>query len=611
MPVRFPKQGNDWWPLPADYPELGEDGKRLARINACSLQNTPDDFVTAWSFFRSYYLATTPEGFFYKRLKPSPPFHYEIVRFLAMHDRNAIAAPRASAKSTVIGAEVPLLLTLTRPYFKTALILAVDFMVERRFSQLMRQLTDNERIIEDFGTQKPSAQQGKQWNLHSLETRSGGALMGYSIEGRMRGERPDLIILDDPEFDERHSTDTRGRKEDLANVIFRTILGMLEEGSVMYWIGTMISRQSFLYYACTSDDPRFAVWNRHIFGAEWTDDATGERKYLWEGKWNNDSLARKKVELGAAAYAAEMLNQPISDEARILTIDPIKNTYVLDPPLLMSEEPLNSAATLMWHSKPKQHLRGAYQKYSAVFSEKLAGMFRFATLDFAPTTNRLSDFSCVMVMGLDKDDLLWLLDIWLGKVRDYKLIKILWDLAIKWRCKVLGVEAVAAQEQLYDRVRADLGEMSRDVGWHPSIIPIRYGAVSKANRISGMSWRFEMGRIKYPEHLKTSPMWRDLVYQTENFTMDLRSLDHDDAIDSVAMHQWLIKRRGVRIPIKERATESIRDHLTKGVTEFQGLDLPPVLGINAADIPASVLAGYRPTGIMDDEDDGYEDQLIL
>ena len=50
MPVVFPQMGNDFFPLPADYPELVSEGQRLARVNAVQLQGRPDLEVAAWAF---------------------------------------------------------------------------------------------------------------------------------------------------------------------------------------------------------------------------------------------------------------------------------------------------------------------------------------------------------------------------------------------------------------------------------------------------------------------------------------------------------------------------------------------------------------------------------
>jgi hypothetical protein len=86
-----PPQDNPLYPLPIHYHELGGDEQRLARLRAVANQETPDDLVWAWSFFRTRYLRQTPPGFFYKRWKPSPGFHYDMVRDVGRYARNGIS----------------------------------------------------------------------------------------------------------------------------------------------------------------------------------------------------------------------------------------------------------------------------------------------------------------------------------------------------------------------------------------------------------------------------------------------------------------------------------------------------------------------------------------
>lgn len=75
--TRPPK--SDMYPLPPDYLELDEEAQRIARVNACRLQETPEDLVQAWSFFRSWYFRQLPPGKWYKRYKPSPAMHYDLI----------------------------------------------------------------------------------------------------------------------------------------------------------------------------------------------------------------------------------------------------------------------------------------------------------------------------------------------------------------------------------------------------------------------------------------------------------------------------------------------------------------------------------------------------
>ena len=195
--IKGQREYNQYFPLPADYDSLSLDGQKDARLAVLHRQDTPLNLVLAWDIFRRIYLAGAGRLFFKNGFKESPEFHYEMLLDLWIHGRNAWAAPRGSAKSTVIGIEVPLLLALTRPHYEMTLGLATDRLVEERFDKLIQQFVENELILQDFGEMKPPRGR-KIWNHHQLSLINGAIIKGLSVMGKKRGGRPRLFILDDP-----------------------------------------------------------------------------------------------------------------------------------------------------------------------------------------------------------------------------------------------------------------------------------------------------------------------------------------------------------------------------------------------------------------------------
>lgn len=188
---------HELYPLCRDYAELTLDGQRQARLAVLHRQDTPQHLCEAWDFFRKIYLAGVGKLFYKNGFEESPDFHFQMVSDLGEYARNAIAAPRGSAKSTVIGLEIPLLLGLTRPHYEMSLGLATDRLVEERFDKLIQQFVENELILQDFGEMKPPRGR-KIWNHHQLSLLNGAVIKGLSVMGRKRGGRPRLFILDDP-----------------------------------------------------------------------------------------------------------------------------------------------------------------------------------------------------------------------------------------------------------------------------------------------------------------------------------------------------------------------------------------------------------------------------
>ena len=195
--IKRQREHNQYFPLPADYAELSLDGQKEARLAVLHNQSTPLNLVLAWDAFRRIYLAGAGRLFYKNSFEESPEFHAQMVFDLGSHGRNAQAAPRGSAKSTVIGLEVPLLLAITRPHYEMTLGLATDRLVEERFDKLIQQFVENELILQDFGEMKPPRGR-KIWNHHQLSLMNGAIIKGLSVMGKKRGGRPRLFILDDP-----------------------------------------------------------------------------------------------------------------------------------------------------------------------------------------------------------------------------------------------------------------------------------------------------------------------------------------------------------------------------------------------------------------------------
>lgn len=188
---------NIYYPLPPDYAELSLLAQKEARLTILHNQSTPEDLITAWRFFRRVYLGGAGKLFYKNGFVESPQFHADLVYDIGKYARNVVAAPRGSAKSTVIGLEIPMLLGITRPHYEISLGLATDRLVEERFDKMIQQFVENELILEDFGDIKPLRGQ-KIWNHHQLSLRNGAVIKGLSVMGRKRGGRPRLFLLDDP-----------------------------------------------------------------------------------------------------------------------------------------------------------------------------------------------------------------------------------------------------------------------------------------------------------------------------------------------------------------------------------------------------------------------------
>jgi len=557
------------------------------------------DLVHSWRLFRSYYLEPS-ECRWYKQGKhiPSPPMHYQIPYDLGSWSMNAWAAPRSFAKSTVMR-ELALLLLLSRPGFGVGLIQATEKKAKKSMGLLRRQLTYNPRIEADFtplfrARIKPPRGE-RAWSNEILELPFGSVIEGLSVNGALRGERPDLLLVDDPEYDDEDDGSDSSRKikliEDFEKLLFKVLLGMLDDGTAIFWIGTLISRQSFLYHVCRGKDERFQYWNRRVLSV-----VDESNNLLWKEKWSEQAIRDRRAKLGESAFNSEMMNNPGSGSEKILVVHPDLCTYRVEgEEPAKAADPLQSDSVLVYREGLKDGESLTTMETRQRYGEFVKGLYRMMTVDYAPTQKASSDFSCVEVMGFDRTDTLWMLDIFLGKVRDDALIRIIWELANRWKVKVIGVEAVSIQKHLADRVAsfmsktADYATEEESRIYRPKVLPIRYpNKLSKAERIAGLEWRFNQFRVRLPTY-RNEPAIQQLIYQIENFTPDLSMLRWDDAIDTMAMQQYVLKRHGAAHKTRGENVRTPLDLLKSGELYDEKTGIPVISGMNASEIPIETI----------------------
>jgi hypothetical protein len=613
MPTRPNESNNNlFWPLPADYDMLTEDGQRQARLSVVMDQSTPEKLVIAWEFFRNTYLRPVGESFYRGGFVDSPEMHYQMIQDLGQYARNAQAAPRGTAKSTIIGKEAPLLLALTRPYYNITMGLSTDNLVEDRFDTFIQQMTTNPYIINDFGEQKPKRGQAI-WNHHHLALNNGAVLQGISVMGKKRGMRPRLFILDDPEFDPESTSQEASQLllEKFERILFRQIIPMLEHGAAIFWIGTMINRRSFLFNACVGEDTRFEFWNRRIYSAiSYNPAQSGKTSVLWKEKWPQKVLEARRAEIGNAAFQAEYMNDPSSESARMFEVHPIRTEYNIDLDsdsaiLWNSDAPRTNIHPITWYEKNKTieasaepakgasstNIKGevsaeAWVKQTKAFNEFISKLFIITTFDYAAGLTQYHDYSCIGILGFDLHNIMWILDMWLGRAREALLIENIYRYSQKWQSRVIGIEAESVQIAFANSVDEFFTKKTEENAsvWKPRVFPIRYPRnTSKGQRIAGLDRRFYSGRIKYPSHLKGTWPFSMLYAQTHDFTVDLELLRWDDAIDTVAMGQYVVHAKGAGQAPPETTNPTLIERIKKNEPVVKGMPLLSGVDINELD----------------------------
>jgi len=617
MAIVFPK--SRFWPLPPDYDKLDAEGQKLARVNAVSLRGTPELSIASWHFFREHYLTPTPKGFFYPHgIVKSPQAHYQIVGNWATHDLTVTEAPRSFAKSTLLRENV-LKDLLTIQYSQNLLFLAKMEFIKPWVDIVMLQLTDNQWIVDDFGSLKGKRGKGS-WSHSFLKLSNGAVLQTLPIGGAVLGPRPHKVTLDDVEKDDSQQKQRDNMEEMIERArtfFFNDIYPMAEAGVPIRIVGTRVHDRSFIHYLATTDDPAITKYfHRTILKAEYADKKNGETKLIWAEKMSRKWLDRQRAIMGDAAYSVQYLNEAGTDHKRCLHIHPELCTYWLknaDPDAY--KNPLLSGASVITHQLGEWKINEEGDERIPVprrverqWADVVTGMRRFITVDYADTVSPAADFSVVHVLGLENNevhrDTLWSLDIWVGKVTREILVRRIFEMARRWDVWLVGIEHYPVIAESSERLLGDVKGLFKGQDRMPAVIPVKFPTtLSKPEKIKGLTWRFNQFRMKLPLDREVDHAgYRALFEQVRRFTPDMALLRYDDAIDTLAMHQGIGKPRPAAFADVPTPKTPV-DHLREGQLIDEDTGLSWLTGVNIADIPPDVLRQLRNQAYDQREED--------
>ena len=270
--------------------------------------------------------------------------------------RLAVAAPRGSAKSTLISLFYVLWLICTGRAKFVLLVSDTKEKAHEFLHHIRDELQENERLRTDYPhvCELPGERAApRRWKAGALETRNGALISaagaGQSLRGRRYKEhRPDCVILDDLENDDNVATaDARGK---LRGWFERTLLKCGAPATNVVMVGTIqhmdsllahltseamsIAWKSRIYRSVIQWSPRSDLWARWAkilhrqeeynddSGIEAADAYLGDHreamlegtKVLWPEREDYIFLMKQRETEGEWAFNAEKQNDPSSPE---------------------------------------------------------------------------------------------------------------------------------------------------------------------------------------------------------------------------------------------------------------------------------------------------------
>lgn len=619
------ESGNLNYPLPPDYETLTGDGKRQARVNACRQWLLPeedparrgDNLVSSVWWFDRYYLWPDEQEdfnplFYDDQPLETPDFHWVLLRQWAAYRMTAAVAPRGSAKS-YLNCKDMLLRLVTRPAYSFVYATSSHPNAREVGERIKRQLIHNKRLYDDFtpefdgGRIIPRRGEGS-FSTEHMVLNNGSWLRLLSASSKQRGGRPRRYRLDDPEYDPKASTPMSVLRAYISELLFKIVIPMVTRPDTgVDWVGTFVSKRHYLWHAMQLEespegprakDPRFNRWSRLIIPAALEED--GKLVSCWPDMWPTTkaerversitqpkfkealSLEEIREAIGTSNFASEYMASPGDGTGAFFgELEEIKHSWWYEAIDDNIDAPLLTNTLICWYERHGE--RQELKKFP--LPEFLRNHCRtFMTADTSHTSGNDSDYKVVALMAVTTQNDLFVLDLWAKQGPESDLVKAIFEMADKWRCPSVHPEAIRQGVSLFNALHAIVSTRATDMAGTehlPKITKLNPGMAEKQDKIAGLQFRFEHGKIKLPLWRRDQLPWRYLFDQIESFNPEAQDggLEKDDCLDVVAMSQFVLRGRLSKVPgadVTKTLFERLRDgdyYDDHGLHVGTGLDL--------------------------------------
>lgn len=258
----------------------------------------------------------------------TPSFHREMTDMAADPSNKyvAFAAPRGHAKSTTIGFTYALWSTVYKKHHFGVIISDTVTQSIEFVNALKDQIENSIKLRWLYGDLVSD-----EWRDGDFTTSTGirwvakGA--GMKVRGlRHREHRPDLIIFDDLENDERVAT--AGQRKKLKNWLTKAALPALSRDGRAVMVGTVLHHDSLLQNILNHKE-MFASWKTKLYRAIMTD-SRGKEYALWPEHMSLETLKAMRDNpkhpryIGSIAFAQEYQNKPLDEGDMIVSPDQVQ-----------------------------------------------------------------------------------------------------------------------------------------------------------------------------------------------------------------------------------------------------------------------------------------------
>lgn len=486
---------------------------------------------------------------------PFAPFHHQLFRehmmmgreplALRMGRRTCLAAPRGSAKSTVVSFLLVLHDLVYQRETYIVLISATQRQAQQRLRALRRELTEKTPLVQLFAPRynRETVQSSERY-LMAGKTRIEAFGAGVEMRGiSHNGWRPTKVILDDAESSAAALSPRRRQKlhdwfTEVIDPIGQRQTHVLAIGTVLHaesLLSTLLSRPDFnaLRFASIErfapDSPEWRTW-KALLTDPTSGEATGKtaretaRDYftahraqmeqgaevLWPESEDYEQLMAQLLVQGRRSFYQEKQNQPQGPEDAL---------FRPAEAWVASRTGTGWSVKSPWSSPGQQAPVREYLRESLRITAHLD-----SALGKSKATNQ-GDFAAIAVLAEGPNSQLIALDLWVKRSSPREQLAALFDLHGEYNFHSATIEGTGFQELLEHPLQEERRQREargEECGFAVTFVKPH---LKKELRIAKLDPLLSNGRLALAESLPEE-FWRELT--------EFPRTPHDDALDALA-----------------------------------------------------------------------------
>jgi len=295
-------------------------------------------------------------------------------------------------------------------------------------------------------------------------------------------------------------------------------------------------------------------------------------------RWHDDDLAGHLLfELAEAEKEAKEEGKPVSDDVdkwdlveypAIATFDELYRKE--GEPLHEERYPLAALRRIkrnmiprdweaLYQQKPVSDdgdyfTRNMFRYYKPAECPPIGDLRVYAAADLAISTKQTADYSVFAVVGIDREQNIWLLDIVRGRWNALGIIERMFEIQVKYNPELFGIETGQIELTLEPFIQ----KAEQEKGISLRYEKLRTRGVDKGVRARPLQGRMEQNKVYFPT-LESTPWMSSLQNELLKFPLG----KNDDQVDALAWIGQMIMLFGVRNEKKIASPKTFKDRLSQ------------------------------------------------